>query len=388
MAAYAWVKDGIVVNLSEWDGIKPVTVPEGYTRVQSDIAQIGWLYSGGEFSPPATPEPVPEVPSSLYNETKNAAGYRPLDVLFYYGYPNSFNSATNGWYNEKVAQDMARYEMIVLGAGVQDPNHADYANTQVIIPRVQEINKDAKFYGYVICPDTLSTFKTKCDQWNTLGAKGIFIDECGYDFSNTRAQQNERIDYIHSLSVSNTCFVNAWNTDHVIGIANDVTYPNTTYNPSLIDSHLTSSDWVLVESFPINTSAYSGNNGYESGSDWTSRGQKVQNLRNNHLVNFCGLGIINNDNINGNSLFTFGYISAFMWSLDSYGTSDIYYGASSAQVNWWDRIDVTGLKEMFDVNAVVVNDALDSDIYFRYVRGGKFVLDFSADAQSSSITKR
>jgi len=322
-----------------------------------------------------------------YSEVKNTSGYRPLDVLFYYGYPNSFNSVTNQWYNEKVAQDMARYEMIVLGSGVQSPSHPDYANTQVIIPRVQQINKDAKFYGYTVCTDSFSTFRTKADQWNTLGTKGLFIDECGYDFSNTRAQQNQKIDYVHSLSVSNTCFISAWNMDHILGVANDPNYPNITYNPFLADIHLTSNDWILMESFPINTTSYSGNSGYESGSEWCARGQKALDLRKNHLVNFCGLGIINNDNSSGNALFNFGYISSLIWSLDAYGTSDVNYG-SGAQVNWWSRPDISALKEIFDIDSKVINDALNSNVYFRFIRGGKLVLDFTASQQSSSIEKR
>ena len=64
-----------------------------------------------------------------------SAGFsRPNDLLVYDGWLNSFNSAVNGWDNEKVAQDMARYDIIVLGDGLQSPSHGDWrpspANTE------------------------------------------------------------------------------------------------------------------------------------------------------------------------------------------------------------------------------------------------------------------
>ena len=45
---------GNVDNIVIWDGLPDWTPPQGYTTVQSDTAGIGWTYSSGAFSPPAS----------------------------------------------------------------------------------------------------------------------------------------------------------------------------------------------------------------------------------------------------------------------------------------------------------------------------------------------
>lgn len=320
-------------------------------------------------------------------QVKQVMFKRPTDLLIYYGYPNSFNSATNGWDNEKVARDMARYGIVILGDGVEDPGHGDYANTQVIIPRVKLYNSSCQTFGYVAAAQAIADFKTKVDQWNTLGVHGIFIDEAGYDYGKTRAEFNEMVDYVHGKTTSKLVFANAWNTDHILGTANDVSYPNTTYNSGLVESKLTSTDWILLESFPVNTTAYSGNAGYESRTDWTARGSKAISLRSTYNVNFAASGIINNDNASGQTLFNFLFISSLMWSLEACGSSDTSYASSSAAVTLWTRPDVKDMGVVWTLNASVQQDTGDADVYYRYAETARMLLDFSTGAQLSSITK-
>ena len=320
-------------------------------------------------------------------EVKQSAYIRPQDLLIYYGYPNSFNSGSNGWNNELVAQDMAKYNHVVLGDGVQASSHPDYSNSQVIIPRVQTLNQYVKVWGYVTVNQTLANFKTKVDEWDTLGVDGIFMDEAGYDYGKTRDKFNERVDYVHGRSSANQCFVNAWNMDHIIGTTEDGSYPNETYNHFEEESNLTTSDWYLLESFPINTTAYSGNDGYESKSDWSARGSKAIAHRYTYGINLAGVGIINNGNGSGQDLFDFQFISALMWALDANGTSDTSYGASSATVTFWTRPDISKMGRLWTASTAVSVDVGDSDVYWRFVDFGKFMLDFSSSAQDSSITK-
>lgn len=311
---------------------------------------------------------------------------RPKNVLFYYGYPNSFNSLVNQWNNEAVAQDMAKYSLIILGDGVEDPSHPDYANTQVIIPRIKALNSYAEIFGYVAADQTLGDFQTKVGQWDTLQVHGIFIDEAGYDFGRTRADFNNRVDYVHSRTYCTLVFANSWDTRHILGTENDPSFPNSTYNSSLLASNLTSNDWILLESFPINTLSYSGNGGYEDTIGWKVRGQRMQTLRSQYGVNFAGVGVINNDNANGQTLFDFGYMSAAMWCLEAYGTSDLYYGASSAQVKHWVRPDVTKLGNLWNLNACIGQDNGDTGIFHRYFDHGKISLGWVAAGETGVIT--
>ena len=326
-----------------------------------------------------------------HNQQVMAAIYsRPRDMLIYYGWLNSFNSATNGWVNEKVAQEMSQYSILVFGDGVQDPAHGDYANTTVIIPRIKALNPNALIFGYVDTTLAIGTFQTKVDQWNTLGVHGILMDKSGYDFGTHRDAFNTRVDYIHGKTSANLVFANCWNPDHILGTNNDVSFPNATFNPTLVASKLTVSDWILLESWPINTDAYvtAGQLGYEPKADWAARGVKMIGLRAAFGVNFAAGGIILDAHAQGAALFNFLFTSALMFSLDAVGSSDTSYGASSAKGKRWARPDVNGLGVVWTLSPAVQVDTGDVDVYIRQVEAAKFLVDFSASAQLSSITKR
>lgn len=320
-----------------------------------------------------------------------AAGFtRPKELLVYYGWLSGFNNAANGWNNELIAQDMAKYDIIVFGDGVQAPGHGDYANSQAIITRVKALNPGVVIFGYASANQDRATFEAKAAEWNTLGVHGIFLDEAGYEFGRGRAEFNEKVSYVHAQSVANLCCVNAWNMDHIIGTEDDPSYPNANFNPNGDPSKLTAYDWYMLESFPINTAAYTSSNppGYESKGDWAVRGVKALNHRVEYGINLVGVGIINNDNAQGGELFDFGFVSALMFSLDGFGTSDVNYGASSATVTRWPRPDLTGLGRVYSINPSVQANPVDWDVYLRYVEHGRLSLDFSDGGQVVAIEKR
>ena len=95
--------------------------------------------------------------------------------------------------------------------------------------------------------------------------------------------------------------------------------------------------------------------------------------------------VIDNDETNGADLADFAFVSALMWSFEGYGSSSVYYGASDGKVKWWDRPDVGNMGVVHSFNPSVQNDALDNDVYHRYVENAKLSLDFSTGAQDSTI---
>jgi hypothetical protein len=363
-----------------------------------DYVATGWEYvddtenPGGKLKRPTGTAAMPDqqLSSPTGDQLVRIAdkGFRPFSILFYYGYPNSFNSGVNGWVNEKVAQDMAGYDTVVLGAGVEDPTHPDYANTLIILPRVRAINPNMKIMGYVAAAQTLVNFKLKVDRWNTLLASGIFIDEAGYDFGKTRLEFNEMVAYVHGKSMAKTCCVNSWNPDHVLGLAEDASYPNTTWNPVLMPSKLLPTDCLLLESFPINTTAYSSTGGYEDKADWLARGQKAVGLRRKYGIQLAAVGIINDDNAAGQALHDFGYTSALMFALETWGTSSNNYGASTAQVKFWTRPEIGILRDIYQVEPTIKAVTGDADAWLRYCKRAKMLVDFSTSAQISIIDKR
>lgn len=62
---YAIIKDGVVVNVIEYEE-QPTTPPpgfeEGHTAVQADAVSIGWTYANGQFTDPNPPEIVQMPP--------------------------------------------------------------------------------------------------------------------------------------------------------------------------------------------------------------------------------------------------------------------------------------------------------------------------------------
>lgn len=66
---YAIVKDGVVVNVIEYES-QPTTPPagfsEGHEAIQADAVNPGWHYANGTFTDPNPPEQIQiDAPKSL-----------------------------------------------------------------------------------------------------------------------------------------------------------------------------------------------------------------------------------------------------------------------------------------------------------------------------------
>jgi hypothetical protein len=307
---------------------------------------------------------------------------RPEDLLVFYAGLSLFQGLND---NELVAQELAKYGVLILASGIADPTHWDYANTSVIIPRVQALNPRTKIFGYVQTPLAFMTFQAQVDDWAALGVPGIMMDEAGYDYGTNREDFNTRVDYVHAQGL--VVMANAWNEDHVFGTVDDPSFPNTSYNPGELESSLNSSDWYLLESAPINTDAFVASGGYQSKGDWAVRGVKAVQHRANGGPNIAACGIIDDANPNGQDLFDFGFVAAMMFSLDAWGASDTLYGAGTSKARWWTRPDVAGMGISGWINPAVQVDANDAEIYWRYVENGRFSIDFTEALQVCTIEK-
>lgn len=312
---------------------------------------------------------------------------KPESMLVYYGYLNAFNSnvnTNNGWDNQLVAKEFSKYNILVFGNTVANPVHPDYANAQIIVARIKQLNPATQIFGYVDTTKTQENFETDVDDWVTLGATGIFMDRAGYDFGIDRAGFNSRVDYVHGKGLN--VIANCWNQDNVFGLAEDPAYLNTTFNPSLLNSSLTHLDYYLLESAPINTDEYIGTGGYQSASDWATRGVKAIEHRVANGPRIAACGIIDDDNVSGQDLFNFGFVAAYMFSLEVFGTSHSLYGAGlEPQSKWWNRPSVSGLGNCSWLNPSVQVDNPDTDVWLRFTQFGRLWVDFSSGGQLSGI---
>jgi len=75
------------------------------------------------------------------------------------------------------------YDLVVFGDGLESPTHPDNANTTSIINDPGMAN--TLVFGYINSTIDLDTIQTNIDLWQTMGVKGIFCDQFGYDFGNT-----------------------------------------------------------------------------------------------------------------------------------------------------------------------------------------------------------
>ena len=307
---------------------------------------------------------------------------KPKNCLIYYGWLNSFNSAQNGWDNEKVAQELARYSLLVFGDGVQNPSHGDYANTQIILARIAELNPCAKIFGYVSVNQSYANFVTKADQWEDLEVCGIFMDEAGYDYgtveTNDRAAFNAKVDFVHSLCCCSCCFVNSWKPRYVLGTVDDVSFPNDTWNPEQVQSNLDENDFLLMESFAIDSSG-----AYETGSQWAARGAEWHAYVDELDIKLVGCSVIADGDTGGQAKFDFIYTSACMWNLVGVGSSDTYYGASSAASKMWTRPNIEGMLYC-DCEPVIRNIGTK---YVRYLPDGLLTVDFATGSETSTRVK-
>ena len=295
------------------------------------------------------------------------------NLMIYYGYLNSFGLYFD---NEKAAQDLARYNLLVFGDGVQDPTHPDYSNAQIIIDRIKVLNPAAEIFGYVTVNQAESAFRDKVDDWDDMGVHGIFLDEAGYDFgtasTNGREAFNDKCDYVHSRDSANVCFANAWNPNHVLSTVNDPSYPNTTWNPSEIDTALTEDDWYLMESHAIKT-----DKNYEDHSQWKSRGDKISVFIGS--INIAAVSIVDDADPDGQDKFDFVYRSALMWDFDAVGVSDTSFGASSGKGHFWDRSPVG------DIGNCDVNRDGTTERYLGYYENARITIDFKSTQEDSTL---
>ena len=98
--------------------------------------------------------------------------------------------------------------------------------------------------------------QARVDQWATIGVDGIFLDEFGFDYSNTRTRQKSIVDYVHGKGLPYCA--NAWTAeDFMCDNVNELPWPSNdwrsvnfaTGNPPTLVLPRTPADCYLIENF-------------------------------------------------------------------------------------------------------------------------------------------
>jgi len=258
---------------------------------------------------------------------------RPKKLLIYHGILSKFNQYDNPYDYEKIAKDLAGYNVIVLGDGLQELDNEDFDKSKEILDRVRYFRPNIEIYGHVDTDLEDGIWLEKVNNWyNNLDVNGIFMNNSGYDYgtwaTNGRRAFIWKVDYIHSKAMK--CFVNASNPDHVLGVNNDRNYPNTTWNPNQLGTNLSFFDIYLLEHFVHGKYDDSNELKYEYPGTWELRGKNANKYR--EKIRLASASQLDHSSIDPQYPTIVDIMiqaSALMHNLDYVSMSDVNYSKNS-----------------------------------------------------------
>ena len=266
----------------------------------------------------------------------------PARLAIYYGYP-SLVSAANGDV-EKAAGVFSKYDVVVLGAGLEFPDRQigryppgdpqEHQKVLKIIEAARERSPQTRFYGYVCLGEmpspkgekislTPKQLEERVRLWKDMGVVGIFLDEAGYDFrAVTRERQNMAVRIIHELGLS--AFMNAYFLDHLFSLEDKLPYADgTAKNPDHVPPLLDRRDLFLLESFQVN------NGSYESVPEWRARLNLALKYRQRYGAQIFATTTTTEQEPFSAEKFNYAWWTAFLYGLDGFGWGEPNFAARS-----------------------------------------------------------
>ncbi len=134
----------------------------------------------------------------------------PSRLAIYYGYPGLINGAAANI--ATAAAEFAAYQIVVLGDGLEFPEHPDHANTRRILAELRKIDRSQELFGYIALGNGTNLdaagIERRVQLWASMGVTGIFYDEAGRDFgvSFARVEAAIRAARRHQLAVCLNAF--------------------------------------------------------------------------------------------------------------------------------------------------------------------------------------
>lgn len=159
---------------------------------------------------------------------------------------NSLHKLENIDDTEHSSKVLKRFEYLVCA----EPGRLDESDLIVI----SNIKEKVKIFGYVNMGGEplmdINKIKSEIDNIKENSWYGVFIDQFGFDFGETRERQNIILNYAHSKGLK--CFVNSWFIEDAFGDEYD-----NIHNPKGLSTQLQKDDWYLIESFYTSNSGVS-----------------------------------------------------------------------------------------------------------------------------------
>lgn len=298
-------------------------------------------------------------------------------LCIFYGIPQNVNSLFDP---EQAAALFSRWDLVVFGQPMQDPDDVNHAGAVTTIARIQALNPRARVFGYVSLAVangassalTDQQVRDRIDAWQATGVDGMLLDEFGFDYEVSRTRQNMAVDYCHALGM--VCLVNVWNQVDAFAVTaaeaqtvdsfrGDTAALWAAFNPTNTASTATATDYTLLETWVANTDfgAYAPN-GIAGVFNIRHRARHARYFRAALGVKWLGASVVNygTHTLNEAQAF-FDLTQAFakMCGADGWGVDALNYSSSAPAGNLgvikaWD-FDRTGTSRLPDYQV-----ALDS----------------------------
>lgn len=250
---------------------------------------------------------------------------QPAQLCLYYGWPSNVNAV--GGDVERAAMQFMRCDLVVLGDGVEHPGHADNIAAASIVAILRKAGKEV--FGYVDLGVTtqnltFAQIQHRVDEWQDIGASGIFLDDAGYDYGVTRARQDEVIDLVHARGMS--VFINAWDIDDVLADVDQSGYPSL--------SRLGPGDLYLAESWLVSAGTY------QPLQAWAQKADRAMHFMRSKGVRVAGVStaalnkaVASNA---GSARFKMGFWGAAMYNLSAWQWTDVGYSSGNDRLLFYD----------------------------------------------------
>lgn len=274
-----------------------------------------------------------------------AAARIPERLAIYYGYPSLVNGSKGDV--EKSADVFSKYDVVILGDGIEFPDRASGRSTPGdpeehqkalrIIAAVRNRNPRTHFFGYVCLGEIRSPereemslapeqIEERIRLWKRMGVAGIFLDEAGYDFPVvTRERQNMAVKMIHDLGLS--AFMNAYFLDHLFSVEDKLPHENGTgKNPKRLPPLLDGRDLFLLESFQVS------NGTYESVYAWQARLNQALAFRRHYGARIFATTTSAELKPFDTEQFNYAWWTAVLFGLDGFGWGEPSFAAQSSRL--------------------------------------------------------
>ncbi|UHA75203.1 hypothetical protein [Paenibacillus sp. 481] len=252
-------------------------------------------------------------------------------LLIYYGIPENVNGTED---IKQAAQLFAGYDVIVFGAGLEEPDSPHHLPTKSLLTELRKIAPRTSVYGYIDLGVTTNNFPMwliaeKLDKWKRLGAKGVFYDDAGYDYDVSRQRLNSAVQLAHNLKMPT--FMNAWNPDDILASAVD-----NEFNPRGEATKLGPNDMYLAESFLETTDITQPDNVSAFRPEFRTKIDKMLKYRRDIGIQLMAVSTMTYEYHSSAAIrrfFRMNEVAAGVFSLDGYGVAANEYSADDIDQN-------------------------------------------------------